>query len=231
MPLRCRVENTSLQQKSLDVFRLTLQGFFGQIVQDVTLTAGERRDETMLERVVASLDRERRQLQPGDPALRAGFQRADVLWRETQSDHVIEKRRGFFHCKTKLVRADFGELAAAAPTRERQRRIGAAGNDQVHVRRKMLDKKGDALVNIRHADSVIVVQYERELFWKRSHVVEQECQKRFGARQRLSMSAKHRQGVFAEIGIDRSQRGNRTSPEARRVAIAFVQGQPGHFEA
>ena len=59
------------------MFGLTVQDLVGQVVDDVPVVAGKSGDE--VGDVVTALDRERGQLQGGDPALRPPLQRDDIL--------------------------------------------------------------------------------------------------------------------------------------------------------
>ena len=56
----------------------------------------------------------RRQLQTGNPAFGAGFQRGDVFRREVQTHHLVEKFGGFGGGKTQVGGAQFGQLTPGA---------------------------------------------------------------------------------------------------------------------
>ena len=75
------IEDGRPQQEGLDGFGLPLEDLLDQVVEHEVVAAGERRDEAG--DVVAALQRDRGQLQAGDPALGAGFQRGDVVGRES----------------------------------------------------------------------------------------------------------------------------------------------------
>ena len=106
------VEDGRAQQESLDAFGLLLQDFFNQIVQHEMVAAGEGFDEAG--GVLMSLHGKRGQLQAGDPAFGAGFQRGDVFRREVQAHHLVEKFGGFGGGKTQVGGAQFGQLAPDA---------------------------------------------------------------------------------------------------------------------
>ena len=63
------------------MFGLTVQDLVDQVVDDVAVVPGKPGDEAG--DVVAALDRERRQLQGGDPALGPPLQRDDIPPRQT----------------------------------------------------------------------------------------------------------------------------------------------------
>src|SRR5205085_12309512 len=98
--------------------------------------------------VVASLHGQRRELERGDPAFSAILQRGQLIRAEIQAHELVEVRRGFLRRETEKSHTDLNELAARAKASQRQRRIGAAGNHQVHVRRETIDEEGHRLVDL-----------------------------------------------------------------------------------
>ena len=106
------IEDGGAQQESLDAFGLLLQDFFHQIVQHEMVAAGEGLDETG--GVLMSLHGKRGQLQAGNPAFGAGFQRGDVFCREVQTHHLVEKLGGFGGGKTQVGGTQLGQLAPGA---------------------------------------------------------------------------------------------------------------------
>ena len=71
------VEDGRAQQESLNAFGLLLQDLFEQIIQDEVVAASEGIDETG--GIFISLHGNRGQLQAGNPAFGAVFQRGDVV--------------------------------------------------------------------------------------------------------------------------------------------------------
>ena len=60
-----------------------------------------------------SLQRQRGQLQAGNPAFGTVFQGGDVVDREVEAHRLIEESGGFGRRKTKIGGAQFGQLAPA----------------------------------------------------------------------------------------------------------------------
>ena len=139
------VEDRRAQQERLDARGLLVQDFFDQIVQHEMVGAGERSDEAG--GVVMSLQGERGQLQAGNPAFGAVFQGGDVRRREVEAHHRVEKSGGFGGGETQVGGAQFGQLAPGAEPGQGERRILAGGDDQVHLRRQVLEQKGEGLVD------------------------------------------------------------------------------------
>ena len=61
-----------------------------------------------------SLQGKRGQLQAGNPAFGAGFQRGDIFRREVQAHRLVEKSGGFGGGKTQVGGAQFGQLVSGA---------------------------------------------------------------------------------------------------------------------
>ena len=97
------------------------------------VTAGERFDEAG--GILMSLHGKRGQLQTGNPAFGAIFQRSNIFGREVESHHPIEKLGGFSRCKAQIGGAQFGQLAPDAPAGQGERRILTSGDDQMQLGR------------------------------------------------------------------------------------------------
>src|SRR5260370_23157731 len=88
------LQDRGLKQKGLDGFGLMNQHLFDQVVNNIAMAASERPDEPS--DVRATVQRERSQLQSGNPALRARVQRSDLLRRKRQPAEPSEECRGLF---------------------------------------------------------------------------------------------------------------------------------------
>ena len=108
------------------------------------------------------LHRNSSQLQAGNPAFGAGFQCGDVFCREVQSHHLVEKLGGFRRGKTQVDGAQLGQLAPGAEPGQGKLWILTGGDDQVHLRRQVLDQKGEGLVDRFGLNQVVVVKDEDE---------------------------------------------------------------------
>ena len=109
----------------------------------------------------------RGQLQAGNPAFGAGFQRGDVVRGEVQAHHLVEELGGFGGGEAQVGGAQLGQLAPGAQPGQRQRRILAGGDDQVHLRRQVFEQKGQGLVDRLGINDVVVVEDEDELSGRR----------------------------------------------------------------
>ena len=99
------VEDRRAHQERLHALRLSLQDLLEQIVEHETVAAGERSDEGRGVRM--SLQRQRGQLQTGNPPFRAGLQCCDVFCGEIETHCLIEERSGFGRSKPQVRDAQF----------------------------------------------------------------------------------------------------------------------------
>src|SRR3954451_9778516 len=105
-------EERGVQQEVANLCGLALQDLLDQVVDDVTVIPGEACDEAG--HVVASLHRERGQLERGDPALGALVQRSPVVRRQLQSHHPVEVRRSLIGYEAEVGGADLNQVATTA---------------------------------------------------------------------------------------------------------------------
>ena len=174
------VQDGGLQQELLDMLGLALQDLLGQVVDDVPVVPGEAGDERG--DVLSSLHRERRQLERGDPPFGAPLQRGDILCRQRQSHHLVEVRRGLRGREAQVGGADLDELAARSQPRQRQRRVGAAGDHQVYLRGQVLQQEGHPVVHVARVDDVVVVEHQHDIVRDGVEVVEQGGEARLDRR-------------------------------------------------
>src|SRR6266567_7885120 len=103
--------------------------------------------------------------------------------------------------------------------------IFAGGNDQVHLRRQVLDEIGEGNVNRFGIKHVVVVKDEDEMVRERGDLIEQGRQDCFGWRWLRGL--KHTQHPFPNIRRNRLQSSDQVRQKACGVVIPFVQRQPG----
>ncbi len=123
------LQDGGLEQEGLYRWGLAPQYLLGQIVQHIAVAAGKGAHKAG--HVVPALHRERCQLQPGDPAFGASFQRDHVAGRQVEVHHLVEKGRGLVGREAQVGLAQFSQLAAPAQTCQGQRRVGAGGKGQM----------------------------------------------------------------------------------------------------
>ena len=73
--------------------------------------------------------------------------------------------------------------------------ILTGGDDQVHLRRQVLDQKGEGVVNRLGLNQVVVVEDEDEAFREGGDLVDQGRQKRFGWRRLRGMERSQHTGA------------------------------------
>ena len=101
------------------------------------LLPGERLDEAGdVTALGNAAQRERGQLQAGDPALGALLERLHVGRGEVEAHHLVEEVARLGRGEAQVGGAELGQLPAAAQPRQRQRRVGAGGHQQVQLLRQ-----------------------------------------------------------------------------------------------
>ena len=94
-------------------------------------------------------------------------------------------------------------------------------DDQVNIRRQMLEQEGKGFVNQFGINHMIVIQYKHEIIWNEGDLVEQGCQNRFGWLRLRGLE--NRQHFFSKICRNRLQSSDEVSQKTREVVILFVQ--------
>ena len=164
--------------------------------------------------IVAALDRERRQLQGSDPALRPPLQRHDIPPRQLQLHHLVQVRGGLLGREAQIRRADLDELATPAPATERQRRVGAGGDHQVHLWRQVLNEECHPVLDVVRIDDVVVVEHQHDVARQPAEVVEQRGKDRCDRRGCGDSQQGDRGRAY--VGHHRLQRSDHVGPEGSR---------------
>ena len=92
------LQETGMQEKLLHRGALPREHLFTQVVEHIAMTAGEgsqKRGD-----IGSALQRERSQLQVGNPALRAAFEGGNGRSPQVQPHHGLQKRTGLLCVKT-----------------------------------------------------------------------------------------------------------------------------------
>ena len=218
------IEDGRPKQEGLDGFGLPLEDFLDQVVEHKVVAAGERPDEAC--DVFAALQRDRRQLQARDPALGASFQGGDVVRREVQAHHLVEKVGDLGRGEAEVGAAQLGQLPSGAQSGQGQGWILTGGDDQVQPGRQVLDQEGQGVVDRPGIEDVVVVENEDDIARDGGDVVEQGRQRRLEWRGLRRLE--HGQYPFADPGRNRLQRPDEIGQETAGVAVAFIERQPRH---
>ena len=214
------VEHRGLQQERSDRFGLAVEHLLDEVVDDEAVVAGEVVDERS--DVVAVVQRQRCELQRGDPTFGPRFQRADLGGGEVQVHRVVEVARRFVGGEAEVGGADLEQLAAGAPSCERQRRIGPGGEHEVEAWRCVFDEEADRVVDVGRVDDVVVVQHEDDVDVEPFQVVDQRRCCRVQRLGRLQQRFSSR----ADLWRDRSKRRDEVRAEDRRVVVCSIERQP-----
>ena len=214
------VQDGRAEQEVADVLGLAVEDLLDEVVHDVPVVAGEPRDEAG--RVVAVAQRDRGELQGGDPALGPGLQGLDVVRVQLQPGGVGEVGGRLLVGEPEVGRADLGELPARPQPGQRQRRVGAGADDQVHLRREVLEEERHARLDLRALGEVVVVEDEVHVVGEDAELVEDRRQ---DALDRLT-GLQQGQALGAGARCGALESGQHVGPEGGRTRVRLVQGHP-----
>ena len=130
-------------------------------VDDVGARAVERRDEAVLVRRAG--ERQRRQVDAGGPALGARDEQLDVGGVEPERQPSVEELVRLRGREPQLVRAQLQQLPARSQRAERQRRVGARREHDLHRGRDVLDEPRDAVARRAARQPMEVVEHEHDV--------------------------------------------------------------------
>jgi hypothetical protein len=218
------LQHRRLQQKLPQRVWLAVQDLLGQVVQHIPVAAAELVHKAG--RVGVAPQRQGRQLQPGRPPFGALLQRRHGSLGQLRPDGRVEQLGGLLRGEAQVGFAQFGQLPAGAQPRQRQRRVGAAGQHQPQRPWQVLQQQPQRGVHRRRLDQVVVVQHQHQLVGYAGQLVDQRRHHRL---QRGGLQVgKQRARPLGNPRAHPVQRGDHVPPEPRHVVVALVQRQPGH---
>ena len=156
------------------------------------------------------------------PSVRS-FEGRDVVVAQPQVHRLVEVIRRFVGGESQLVGPHLDQLTASPQLGQRQRRIDPGDDDQMQLRRLVLEDEGHSLVHLGRLDDVVVVERQHEIVGQRLDLVEQ---RREGGIGRCGGRGEQRQRGLAEFGHGRAHRRHQVGPEQRRIVVPVVERQP-----
>ena len=217
------LENRRPQEERPHGRGLPRQHLLRQVIDDEAVAAAEGGDRRAGIGVIAQ--RQRGQLQPGDPALGARRQRRGRPVGERRGQRGAQECRRLVGGEAQVGRADLGQLPPRAQTGQRERRIGPAGDDQVQSGRGVVEQERERGVDRRRRDRVVVVEDQGHVAVLGGDPVQHRDEDRLDRRRRRGAQQPH--GRRADPGAGTLERGGDVPPEARGVVVARVEGDPG----
>ena len=137
-----------------------------------------------------------------------------------EAHRLVEKGSGFIGREAQVGGAQLGKPPLGAESGQRERRILSGGNDQPELRRQMIDKEGQRLVDRRAVDGVIIVEDEHRVA-QRGEIVQQRRQQHIGWRLR-PRSVQRGQRCFSNRGRDGLQGRDDIGQKTGEIIIVFV---------
>jgi hypothetical protein len=214
-------QDGGLQQEGAHRVVLLLQHLFDEVVDDVPIVAGEPGDEGC--RVVPAPQRQRGELDRGDPPLGAFAERPHVVVADPEPHAAVEVLGCLVGGEAQVGRAQLEQPAERAQPGEGQRRVGAGRDHESHVLGKPVDEEGQTGVDRRVLDGVEVVEHQHDLACARVEVVDQRGQRRFGGVRRREQVEGRRAGSRDGPVEGRDDVG----PELVLGVVAFIERDPG----
>ena len=175
--------------------------------------------------VRAPAQRQRRELESGDPSLGALLEGDDLLRGERETHHVVEVCLGLIGSEAKVRGANLDQLSAYPPPRQGQVRVGSRTDDDVDVRGEVVQEEGDGPVDVAVVDEVVVVQDQPRLDGRLRELVDQHGQQVVDGQRGGPGQLQSSRPVVEHGDVEG---GGHASPERRRVVVRPVEREPGH---
>ena len=153
-----------------------------------------------------------------------------------QTHHAIQKFGRFRKSKTQIGGAQFGQLVARAQLRQRQLGVLTRANDQMHLRRQMLEEERERVVNRRRVNQMIIVQRQHKILRNDGKLIEQDSENRVG-RGRLRRLKQCQNAIanlrkFFSIACGkRLQCRDEIREKTRGVAVTLIEREPRNRRA
>ena len=153
------LQHRGLEQEGAQLLGLVFEHLLGQVVEHEAVAAGERGHEPV--DIGLPAYRQRRQLQPGRPALGAGRQRGHRGIGQVGAGGLAQEGRRLVGGEAQLGVPQLGELAPGPQPRQGQRRVGPAGQDGMQARWQVIEQEAQRRMHRLRADQVVVVEHQR----------------------------------------------------------------------
>ena len=168
------IEHRGREEKGVGWLGLARQHLLDQEVEDVAVAPGEGLDQAGGAARPLSLQRERRELQAGDPALGPLDQRRALVLGQLEAHDVAEERLPFVPPKAQVGGADLEQIVGRSKPRQRKWGVRARGDRDSHSLGQAGQEEADDRVDGGRSDEVVVVEHEDEIVRGLGEVV-REC--------------------------------------------------------
>ena len=132
--------------------------FVHQIVGDLDRSARQVGQLTF--DVGSSAQRESRQTQPGDPALKLLVEEGYRRTAERRRQCLVQERSGFLRREAQITRPDLDDLTFGAQARQRPGWIAARDQHQVQTLRPVAQQFAQKIVYSLATDHIVIIQHQ-----------------------------------------------------------------------
>src|SRR5215208_1473663 len=153
-----RPQYRGLQQKLPYILGESSQNLLSQEGDDVAVAAAKRLDEGML--VLLVLQGEGGEVDPRRPPFGTLEQDGEVIWTDFQPHLLVQQAVGFLLRECELLGADLVHLSPGPEPPQRQRRVRAAGDDEVDILGEVLQEEGHRLMSGLLGYELVVIEHQ-----------------------------------------------------------------------
>ena len=217
-------EHRGVQQEPAEPVGQPTEHLLDQVVEDEAMAPGERLDEPR--DVVAPTHRQRRQLEPRDPALGALVEGGDVLGGEAEAHHLVEEGVGLGRAEPQVRGPQLDQLAPGPQPRQGQRGVRTRCHGHGHLRREQAQQVLHRAMHGSGLEDVVVVERQHR---PSRPPLEPDGQVRQHRVDRSLAVPLGQAGVRGAGRIRLLHGGREVGQEPAEVVVTLVEREPGHL--
>ena len=202
------------------------QNLLSQEADDVAVGAPERLDEGVL--VLLVLQGEGGEVDPRGPPFGTLQQHREVIRADVQPHLLVQQAGGFLLGEGELLGADLVHLSPGPEPPQWQRRVGAAGDDEVDVLGEMLHEEGHRLVRVLLGYELVVIEHHDDPMGQLGELVYERGKR--CSDEPLPHGAYSHKNIGPEVLLfwhNLAQRLYYVPPQPDRIVVLLVEGDPG----
>src|SRR5215204_453617 len=222
---RHRPQDRGFDQKLPHFLGEASQNLLSQQTDYVTAGAPERLDKGVL--VLLVLQGEGGEVDPRRPPFGPLEQNREVVRADVQSHLLVQQALGFLLCEGQLLGADLVHLSPGPKPPQRQRRVGAAGDDEVNVLGEVLHEEGHRLMRVFLGYELVVIEHQHDLMGQLGELVYERGKRH--SDEVLPRDTHSRENIGCEVLYwhDLAPCLDYMPPQPNQIVVLLVEGNPG----